>query len=139
MDHTPHSETDETGTLRALRKFFAAGAAYASARLRLAALEGKDAALHVFKLVLFLLIALVLAIFGYLFIGYALVLLLAMLIGGDHGQLWGALILGGVHLGGAVFLIWRARANLVQPMFPLTTEEFKKDKTWLEPNPTDNP
>jgi uncharacterized membrane protein YqjE len=120
------------GMIRETRNFLAACVRYASARLRLATLESKDATAHALKLLAFVLGSLALLVFAWLFLCLAVVFLLAKAFGGENGWLWASLIMAGAHLVVASLLALRAKAGLSQQLFPLTMEELKKDQQWLE-------
>ena len=132
MAHPDQSpEADTAGIVRPMRAFFAACAAYASARLRLASLEGKDASVEAAKVLLLAGGALFVAIFGWLFLCLAVVFLLARAMG-EHGWIWASLLRAGVHFVGAVGLGLVLRLRGGKGFFPLTTAEFQKDREWLE-------
>ena len=121
-----------TGVAGRARSFLAACAQYASARLRLASLEGREAAAHGFKLLIIAGAAIVLGAFGWLFACLAAVFLLAKAFGGANGWVWAALIMAGLHLAGVVALGLALKAKLGTTFFPITTSELKKDQEWLE-------
>jgi uncharacterized membrane protein YqjE len=120
------------GMIREVRSFLAACAQYALARLKLATLEGKEASGHVLKLLACALGALALLVFAWLFFCLAVVFLLAKAFGGENGWLWASLVMAGLHVIVASLLALRAKAGIAKPLFPVTTEEFKKDQEWLE-------
>jgi len=125
------------GTARA---FLASCAQYASARLRLGALEGREAVAHGFKLLLIAGAAVVLAAFGWLFVCLAVVFLLAKAFDDPNGWVWAALIMAGLHFAGVVALGFALKAKLGTPLFPITTAELKKDQEWLDQqNKTNTP
>jgi len=118
------------------RSFLAAIAQYASARLRLASIEGRDAAAHAFKLLLLAGAAVVLGAFGWLFACLAFVFLLAKAFGGPHGWLWAALVMAGLHFAGVLALALLLKSRLGTTLFPMTTAELKKDQEWLDQQKT---
>jgi uncharacterized membrane protein YqjE len=120
------------GVIRETRNFLAACVRYAGARWRLAAMESKEAGGHVLKLVAFVLGALALLVFAWLFVCLAGVFLLAKAFGGENGWLWASLVMAGAHIFAAMLLAMRAKAGLGRQLFPLTSEEIKKDQAWLE-------
>lgn len=128
-DQTPETET--AGIVRPLRAFFAACAGYASARLRLASLEGKEASVEAGKVLLIAGSSLFVAIFGWLFLCLAVVFLLARAMG-EYGWIWASLIMAAVHFAMAVGLGLMLRSRGGKGFFPLTTAEFQKDREWLE-------
>jgi uncharacterized membrane protein YqjE len=125
------SRNGEGGVVRQMRAFFAAGAQYAAARLRLASLESKEAGAHSLKLLLLGVAAAFVAMLGWLFACFAAIFLLAKALG-ENGWLWASLAMAAVHFIAAAALARTLRAKAAEPMFPLTTEEFKKDQQWLE-------
>lgn len=124
--------SERGGLIREARHFLAAALRYASARFRLAAMEGKEAGTHVLKLLACAVGALALLIFAWLFVCLALTFVLAQSLGGENAWIWATLIMAGVHLAAAVLLVFCAKAGLARKMFPLTSEELKKDQQWLE-------
>ena len=114
------------------RAFLASCAQYASARLRLASLEGREAAAHGFKLLIIVGAAIVLGAFGWLFACLAAVFLLAKAFGGANGWVWAALIMAGLHFAGVVALGLALKSKLSTTLFPITTSELKKDQEWLD-------
>ena len=114
------------------RAFLASCVQYASARLRLASLEGREAAAHSFKLLLIAGAAVVLGAFGWLFACLAAVFLIAKAFGGPNGWVWAALIMAAVHLAGMVALLLMLKSKLSTALFPITTTELKKDQEWLD-------
>jgi uncharacterized membrane protein YqjE len=121
-----------TGMAGRARTFLASCAQYASARLRLGAIEGREAVAHGFKLLLIVGAAVVLGAFGWLFVCLGAVFLLAKAFGGANGWVWAALIMAALHLGGVVALGLALRSKLHKTLFPITTAELKKDQEWLD-------
>jgi uncharacterized membrane protein YqjE len=129
-----------SGVVGRARTFLAACAQYASARLRLASLEGRDAAAHSFKLLIIAGTAVVLGAFGWLFACLAAVFLLAKAFGGTNGWVWAALVMAALHFAGVVVLGLALKAKLGRTLFPITTAELKKDQEWLDQqNRTNSP
>ncbi len=131
---SPGGET--TGVAGRARSFLAACAQYASARLRLASLEGRDAAAHGFKLLLIAGAAVVLGAFGWLFACLAVVFLLAKAFGGANGWVWAALVMAALHFVGVFALARMLKSKLGTTLFPITTAELKKDQEWLDQQTT---
>lgn len=105
---------------------------YMRARMLLAGLEGREAAVH-YAITLALAIgALVVAIFGYLFFVIAIVFLIAWACGGGDVWIWVTLGAALVHFMGAALLVFLAKRKLSRPMFAVTLDEFKKDQLWLK-------
>ena len=120
-----------------LSALLAANLAYLKARLELAGLESRDAAIHLAIILGLAIGGLILVVFGYFFFVLALVFLIALAFGSGS---WLYVLLGAalVHFVGAVALVFIARAKLGAPLFPLTLEELKKDQEWLKKNAKTN-
>ena len=131
-DTEPAPDKGTTGMAGNARAFLASCVQYASARLRLASLEGREAAAHTFKLLLIAGAAVVLGAFGWLFACLAAVFLIAKAFGGPSGWVWAALLMAGAHLAGVVALLVMLRSKLSTALFPITTAELKKDQEWLD-------
>ncbi len=129
-DPTPDDGT--AGVVGRARAFLAACAQYASARLRLASIEGREAAAQGFILLLLAGAAIVLATFGWLFVCLAAVFLLAKALGGDSPWVWAALMMAALHFAVVTLLALAMKAKLRKSLFPLTTGELKKDQEWLD-------
>lgn len=112
--------------------------AYLKARLELAGLEGKEAAVHLAIILALAIGALILVVFGYFFTVVALVFLVALAFGGGTAWIYvlGATALGHFIVAGALVLV--ARTRLGAPLFPLTLEELQKDQEWLKTNAKPN-
>ena len=128
----PASGNGTTGMAGRARIFLAACAQYASARLRLVSLEGREAAAHGFKMLIIVGAAIVLGAFGWLFACLAAVFLIAKAFGGPNGWVWAALIMAGLHFAGVVALGLALKSKLNTTLFPITTSELKKDQEWLD-------
>ena len=128
----PAPENGTTGVTGQVRAFLAACAQYGSARLRLASIEGREAASHGFILLLLAGAAIVLAAFGWLFVCLAAVFLLAKAFGGESAWVWAAMVMAGLHLAGVIILGLAMKANLNKSFFAMTAEELKKDQEWLD-------
>ncbi len=125
------SRNGDGGIARQVRGFFSAAAQYVAARLRLASLEAKDAGAHSLKLLLLGVAAAFVAVLGWVFLCLAIIFLLAKALG-ENGWVWASLMMAAAHFAGAFVLARVLKNTASQPMFPLTTEEFKKDQAWLE-------
>lgn len=112
----------------------AAKLAFLRARLELAGLEGKEAAVHFAILFGLLVGGLIALVFGYGFLVIALVFLLAAAFGGVHAWIWVTLGAATLHFFGAAALILVAKAKLRMPMFSATLDEIKQDQEWLKTN-----
>jgi uncharacterized membrane protein YqjE len=123
------------GFLRHLAGLISGNLSYLRARLALAGLEGKEAGIH-YAIILGLAVgALVITVFGYFFLIFAIVSLIAWLSGGGIAWFWTTFGAGLVHVGGAVALLIIARKKLSQPMFAATMDEFRKDQECLKTTP----
>jgi uncharacterized membrane protein YqjE len=137
----PAPSTDDPrqagGLLAHLSALIAAKLTYLKARLELAGLEGKEAAIHLAIILGLAIGGLVLVVFGYFFFVLALVFLIALAFGSGS---WVYVLLGAalVHFVGAAGLVLVARLKLGVPLFPLTLEELKKDQEWLKTNAKKN-
>ncbi|MEO6739189.1 MAG: phage holin family protein [Chthoniobacteraceae bacterium] len=134
----PSHDIGTAGVVGRARKFLAACAQYASARLRLASIEGREAAAHGFKLLMIVGAAIVFGAFGWLFACLAAVFLLAKAFGGANGWVWAALIMAGLHFAGVLALALVLKSKLGTTLFPMTAEELKKDQEWLDQQNTTN-
>ena len=76
--------------------------------------------------------ALVISVFGYLFLVIAVVFLIAWACGGGNAWIWVTLGAAFVHFLGAATLLVVAKGKLSQPMFAATLDELKKDQQWLK-------
>lgn len=114
-----------------LTGFFAAFSAYLRARLQLAGLEAKEAALHYAILIGLLIFGLILVLFAYFFFCFGLIFAIAALIGTKHAWIWVTFGMALLHLIGAGVCIVLAKVRLSVPMFTATLEEFRKDQEWL--------
>ena len=106
--------------------------AWLTARLQLAGLEGKEAAIHYAIILALAVLALVLLTFGYLFLVIGLVFLVALAFEGGNAWIWVMLGAALLHIVGAVALALVARIKIGMPMFPATIDEFRKDQEWLK-------
>ena len=127
-----------TGVAGMVRTFLAAGAQYASARLRLVSIEGREAVAFGFKLLIAAGAAIVLGAFGWLFACLAAVFLLAKAFGGTNGWMWAALIMAALHFTGVTAIALILKSKLGTTLFPMTTAELKKDQEWLDQQNTTN-
>jgi uncharacterized membrane protein YqjE len=108
---------------RALADFF-------ESRFALLAEESKAALVQVLVLASYLLLALVLCAFGYVFLIASAVVSLAHLAG--ISWLWTALMAAGAHFIIALALLLVARSRMSKPLFRATVSELKKDREWLK-------
>ena len=111
--------------------FLGAGSAYFRARLQLAGLEAKEAAVHYVVILALVLASLVIVIFGYLFLCFSLVFGVAALIGGAYTWIWVTFAFAILHFIAVGVLLFIAYSRLREPMFAASLEEFRKDQEWL--------
>ncbi len=114
-----------------LSALIAAKLGYLRARLKLAGIEGKEAAVHGGIIIGLALGALVALIFGYFLFVIAIVFLVALAFGGGNAWIWVLIAAAALHFLGAFLLLIIARSRLGTPLFPLTLDELKKDQEWL--------
>lgn len=112
-----------------LRELFAAGLEYLQARLALAGIEAKEALLHFGIIIAFLVSAVAMLLFGYLFLCIAATLLIAKFLCISPG--WVILVLAAIHFVVAIGAILFAVSRLKSAVFSATLSELKKDQQWL--------
>lgn len=133
MAQSPTSDAPARGGMFAhFAGLLAAKLGYLRARLRLAGIEGREAALQAAIIVALAAGGLVAVAFGYLLLVLALVFLVARVFANEDAWLWVLLGAALLHFLGAALLVLLAKARLGTPFFPLTLEEFKKDQAWLK-------
>lgn len=110
----------------------AAKLGYLQARLKLAGIEGKEAAIHGGIIIGLAVGALVALIFGYFLFVLGLVFLIALAFDNPHAWIWVLLGAAVLHFLGAAALLLIAKGRLGLPIFPLTLDEFRKDQEWLK-------
>jgi len=111
--------------------WLAALLAYLRARVELAGLEGREAAIHGAVLLGLAVAALVVLVFGYFFFCFALVFLIAWAFDDSHAWIWVTFAMALIHFGAAIGLGFWAKAKLKKPIFPATLDELRKDQEWL--------
>lgn len=121
----------DAGFIRHTLAFLAAALGYLKARLQLAGLEGKEAAVHYAIIAALLVVALVVVIFGYFFFCFALIFLIAWAFHDRHAWIWVTFGMALLHFGGAALCVFMAKSRFSAPMFEETINEFKKDHEWL--------
>lgn len=119
------------GLLSHASAWLAALLGYLRARLELAGLESREAAIHGAVLLGLVVGALVLLVFGYFFFCFALVFFVAWLCDDDNAWIWVTFGMALLHFGGAVALGLWAKAKLKKPIFTATLDELRKDQQWL--------
>jgi uncharacterized membrane protein YqjE len=125
----------DSGFFGQMTGYASALASYLSARLRLAGLEVKEAAIHYVIIIALLIAALVVIVFGYFFVWMTIIFGISLWIISAGGPSWvpvavtfGVALL---HFGLAAGLAFYAKGKLAVPMFTSTLEEFNKDQQWL--------
>ena len=105
-------------------------AEFFESRFALVAQESKTALVQLLVILACLVLALVLCVFGYIF------LLATVIVGVAHlagiSWLWTALSAAGVHFIIALVLLVVARSRITKPVFRATISELKKDREWLK-------
>ena len=118
------------GLLDSLLALMSALVGFFESRAALVAKESRAAFFQCVVLGVFLLAALMLSAFGYIF------LVVSVIAGIAHAAqvswLWIALGAAGVHFLIALFCLLVARARITKPMFRATSAELKKDAEWLK-------
>ena len=123
---------ETAGIFGHLTALLSAKLAYVRARLELAGLEGREAALHLGVILGLVMSGLIALIFGYFFAVIALVFLVAHLSGGEMAWIWVLLGAATLHLLGAAVLLRIAKTRLGVPLFAASIEELKQDQQWLK-------
>jgi uncharacterized membrane protein YqjE len=126
------------GLLQNLLALTSALADFFESRFALLAEESKAALVQVLVLASYLVLALILCAFGYVFLIASAVVALAHLAG--ISWLWTALMAAGAHFIIALALLLVARSRMTKPLFRATVSELKKDREWLKTlDATDQP
>lgn len=120
---------DEAGFFEHGRALLAALSAYLPARLALLGIETKEALVHFGIILGLVILALCVVIFGYLFLCFGLVMLVARLL--EVHVEWIVLGFALVHFLVAIGCLVYVRTRLNAAMFGATLAEFKKDQQWL--------
>ena len=118
------------GLLHNLLALTGALADFFESRFALLAEESKAALIQLLVLASYLVLALMLCVFGYVFLIASAVVGLAHLAG--ISWLWTALMAAGVHFIVAMVLFLVARSRMTKPLFRATVSEIKKDREWLK-------
>jgi uncharacterized membrane protein YqjE len=119
------------GLIANFSALLAAKLGYLRARLMLAGIEGKEAAIHAAILLGLAVGGLVALVFGYFLLVLGLVFLIALAFDNENAWIWVLLGAAAMHFAGAVALVFIAKAKLSTPLFPLTLDELQKDQAWL--------
>jgi uncharacterized membrane protein YqjE len=131
-------QPEAAGLFGHLSALLAAKLAYLKARLELAGIEGKEAAIRLAIILGLAIGALVVTMFGYFFLVIALAFLIARAFGDGSAWPWVLAAAALFHFILAGLLLLIARLRLGVPLFPLTLEELKKDQEWLKTNAKPN-
>ena len=118
------------GLLQNLLALTGALADFFESRFALLAEESKAALVQLLVLASYLVLALILCVFGYVFLIASAVVGLAHLAG--ISRLWTALMAAGAHFIVALILLLVARSRMTKPLFRATVSEIKKDREWLK-------
>jgi len=118
------------GLLQNLLALTGALADFFESRFALLAEESKAALIQLLVLASYLVLALILCVFGYVFLIASAVVGLAHLAG--ISWLWTALMAAGAHFIVALILLLVARSRMTKPLFRATVSELKKDREWLK-------
>ncbi len=118
------------GLLDTLRSLVASLAQFLESRIQLAARESKAAARHLITIVVCLIAAAVLSLFGYVFLIVSVIFAIAHLIG--VSWTWVALGLALLHFVVAISCLIFARVQLKHPIFRGTASVLKEDTEWLK-------
>lgn len=119
------------GVLGSMSALLGAKLGYLRARLKLAGIEGREAAIHGAILLGLAVGGLVALICGYFLLVLGLILLIGQAFDNESTWIWVLLGTAALHFAGAVVLVFIAKAKLRTPMFPLTINELEKDQAWL--------
>jgi uncharacterized membrane protein YqjE len=135
FEHPPRAGRSAHNPLVHVAGWLKAAFEYSKARAQLVLIEAKEAGANYGIAAGMFGAALVLVLFGYLFLMMTLVFGIALLFEDDHAWIW---VLAGVavlHLGGAGALVMMALRRLKAEPFPCTKEELRNDKLWLHHSP----
>jgi uncharacterized membrane protein YqjE len=135
-DSPEEAEPARISASESVREWVAAAVHYLDLKLRLLGLESKEAGFHV--LVLALLFASAVALFGafLLFFAVFLLYLIIRISGLEWG--WCALICAGILLVLSLVSVIILRLRIAKPIFSLTRAELQKDREWLGRTKTSN-
>jgi len=125
----PRDSHRERGAIESFSALLASLSGYLQARLELASLEGKDAAIRLVLCLLFVGMAAVLLLGGYVFGVILFYLLVQSWLGLSDLWMTGIFLLA--HLLGAVLALLLAKNRLNGPFFPYSLEQLARDREWL--------
>ena len=118
------------GLMESLLALASSLADFFESRFALFAQESKTALAQLIVLAACLILALLLCVFGYIFLIATAVVGMAHLAG--ISWLWTALAAAGAHFVAALILLLVARSRITKPLFRATLSELKKDRQWLK-------
>jgi len=128
--HPPRSSGPyRRGALEAFLSLIGSLSGYLQARLELAGLEGREAGLRLLAFALWLGLAIVLLLGGYVFGVILFYALIQAWTGLSH--IWMGSIFLGVHLVAAFLALLLAKNTLRRPFFPYSVQQLAKDRAWL--------
>jgi len=112
-------------------------AGFLESRIGLFAKESKTALVQILVLLACVTAAVVLVLFGYIFLIASAIAALAQSL--DVSWIWITLAAAGLHFLLALICLLVARSRIKQSMFTATTAELKKDREWLKNQDKKNP
>ena len=118
------------GLLQNLTSLIASLTQFFEARLTLAARESKAALRHLLTLVVCLVTALVMVLFGYIFLLVCAIVAVAHWL--QVSWVWTALVVALLHFAGALLCLIIARGQFKRPVFHDTGVVLKEDTEWLK-------
>jgi uncharacterized membrane protein YqjE len=124
------------GLLESLLALASSLADFFESRFALFAQESKAILVQLIVLAACLVLALLLCVFGYIFLIASIVVGVAHLAG--ISWVWTALAAAAVHFVIALILLLVARSRITKPLFRATLSELKKDREWLKSLDTTN-
>jgi uncharacterized membrane protein YqjE len=133
MDSDPSQGTraSEPAPIDSIRNAIAFFVRYLELRLQLFGLESRETGLHLLVLAL-LLVSTIIFFVG--FVAMLIVFLLYLMMLTLHWEWgWSALALAAVCFVVSIVVGVIFRFRIVKPIFPVTFDEFQKDREWLEP------
>lgn len=105
---------------------------YLRARFELASIEGREAGVQWLKALALLLGGIVVLVFGYFFLCFAIIFAIATAFGGGAAWIVVTFVAALVHFGIGAVLFVKVRDLTQEPIFPITIDEFRKDQAWLD-------
>lgn len=118
------------GLRQNLKALVASLTLFLESRLKLAARESKSAMRHLVTVVACLVVALVLALLGFVYLMVFAIVGIAHLIG--ISWIWVALVVALLHFAVAIVCLVIARGHLKHPILRDTTSVLKEDTEWLK-------